>query len=128
MKALFDTNILIDHLKGIKEPQEEFERYDDRAVSIITWMEILAGVEPANADIAHRLLSNFDLLPLDDKVAERAVHLRRTHRIKLPDAVIWATAQIHSMLLVTRNEKDFSASIPGIRIPYRLHPYGLSET
>jgi predicted nucleic acid-binding protein len=57
---------------------------------------------------------------VDEQVAERAVSLRRSRRIKLPDAVIWASAQAHAMLLVTRNTKDFPADDPGIRAPYRL--------
>ena len=32
---------------------------------------------------------------------------------------IWATAQVHSMLLVSRNTKDFPADAPGVRVPYR---------
>jgi predicted nucleic acid-binding protein len=38
----------------------------------------------------------------------------------LPDAIIGATAERHEMLLVTRNEKDFPDSLPGVRVPYRL--------
>jgi predicted nucleic acid-binding protein len=41
--------------------------------------------------------------------------------MRLPDAIIWASADVHSMLLVTRNTKDFPADLPGIRIPYMLH-------
>jgi predicted nucleic acid-binding protein len=40
--------------------------------------------------------------------------------MKLPDAIIWATAQVNEMLLVTRNVKDFSESDPGIRCPYKI--------
>jgi len=46
------------------------------------------------------------------------VSLRRGQSIKLPYAIIWATAQVHSRLLVTRNSKDFAPSHPGVRIPY----------
>ena len=58
--------------------------------------------------------------PLDLAIAERAIKLRRTHRMRLPDAIIWATAQIHQAVLVTRNTKDFHATWTGIRIPYQL--------
>ncbi|MEA2831219.1 MAG: hypothetical protein QOF22_1967 [Bradyrhizobium sp.] len=51
-----------------------------------------------------------------NKIAERAVGLRRDHHIKLPDAIIRA----HAMLLVARNTKDFEADDPGVRMPYRL--------
>lgn len=41
-------------------------------------------------------------------------------RIRLPDAIIWATADVGGLLLVTRNTRDFDASNPGICIPYTL--------
>jgi predicted nucleic acid-binding protein len=59
-------------------------------------------------------------VPVDEQIAERAVGLRRVYRIRLPDAIIWATAQVHAMLLVTRNTKDYPADDPGVRAPYRL--------
>jgi len=46
--------------------------------------------------------------PLTNTIADRAIHLRRTCGMKLPDAVIAATALMHECALVTRNENDFS--------------------
>jgi predicted nucleic acid-binding protein len=120
VKALFDTNILIDYLNGVAQAGIELQRYDQRAISVISWMEVMVGA-PANlVEGTRRFLDGFDLVALDNSIAERAVELRRTHRIKLPDAVIWATADSGSMLLVTRNTKDFPADMPGVRTPYRL--------
>ena len=39
--AFFDTNILIDFLQGRDAAREEFSRYDDLAISIVTWMEVM---------------------------------------------------------------------------------------
>lgn len=64
--------------------------------------------------------AQFEMIPLDLAVAERAVQLRRAYRLRLPDAIIWATAQVHEAVLVTRNTKDFHADWEGIRIPYHL--------
>jgi hypothetical protein len=58
------------------------------------------------------------LLAIDERVAERAAVLRQDKRIKLPDAIVWATAQTSDRLLITRNTKDFSAAEPGVRVPY----------
>ena len=65
-------------------------------------------------------LDGFALVGVDDKVAERAVSLRRKYGIKLPDAIVWASAQVKAMLLVTRDQKGFPADDPGIRLPYRI--------
>jgi predicted nucleic acid-binding protein len=118
--ALFDTNILIDHLNAVPQARAEIARYDDRAISIVTWMEVMVGASEEVADLTRRFLDGFAVVALDDRIAERAVALRRAQRIKLPDAVIWATAQIAGRLLVTRNTKDFPINDPGIREPYAL--------
>ena len=120
VKALFDTNVLVDYLNAIPEARIELQRYTEKAISIITWMEVMVG---ANSDIeaATRVfLSGFDVVAVDKQIAERAVILRRNHRMKLPDAIIWATAQANAMFFVTRNTKDFSADDPSVRMPYKL--------
>jgi len=65
-------------------------------------------------------LNRFTVLPVDNEVAEKAVQLRRRYRIRLSDAIIWATAPCASSLLVARNTRDFPAEHPGVRVPYRL--------
>jgi predicted nucleic acid-binding protein len=120
VKALFDTNILVDHLNAVPQARAELQRYTEKAISIITWMEVMVGAT-ADVEVATRsFLSSFHVIALDGEIAESAVDLRRNHHIKLPDAIIWATAQVHAMLLVTRNTKDFSADDPSVRMPYRL--------
>ena len=118
--ALFDTNILIDHLNAVPQAREEIQRFENRAVSIITWMEVMVGASADLMEPTRLFLDGFKIIALDDEIANRAVALRRAHRIKLPDAVIWATAQTTDRLLVTRNTKDFPPDDPGIREPYAL--------
>ena len=118
MKALFDTNILVDFLNKAPQAYDELHRYESRAVSIVTWMEVMVGADQAMEAQTRHVLGTFNIIPLDNEIAERAVRLRRQHRVKLPDAVIWASADVHSMLLVTRNTKDFAPDTPGVRIPY----------
>ncbi len=120
VKALFDTNILIDHLNNVSAARTEIDRYRDRAISAVTWMEVMVGANARTEAGTRAFLSNFEIIPVDDTIAEQAVMLRRSSRIKLPDAIVWSTAQVHSLLLVTRNTKDFPSGDPGIRIPYTL--------
>ena len=54
-----------------------------------------------------RLLSTFRELPVDRGVAERAGRIRREHGLRLPDALVAATALVHGLSLVTRNRRDF---------------------
>lgn len=118
--VLFDTCILIDYLRHMPQAWTECDRHSDRAISVITWMEVLAGATKANENDTRKFLLNFQLMPLTLHAAERAVAIRRARRIKLPDAVIQATAETEGRVLITRNTRDFSAKTPGIRIPYSL--------
>ncbi|MBA3298050.1 MAG: type II toxin-antitoxin system VapC family toxin [Acidobacteria bacterium] len=119
MKALFDTNILIDYLNGVDASQREIGRYKRRLVSIITWMEVLIGAsDEAEADVLEMFLRDFHVVDLTRKIAREAVAIRSARGIRLPDAIIWATAQAESALLVTRNTRDFPADTPGVRVPY----------
>jgi len=120
VRALFDTNILIDYLKGVDAAKQELAKYNKKSISIITWMEILAGTDETETEIMKKWLLNFNIENIDSKIAEKAVIIRKKNRIRLPDAIIWATAQVNSMLLVSRNTKDFPKDEPGIRVPYTL--------
>jgi predicted nucleic acid-binding protein len=120
VRAVIDTSILVDYLRGVSPARKELDLYESPAISVISWMEVMAGTTPETESTARAFLQSFDLLEIDAKTAERAVHLRKTKRIKLPDAIIWATAQVHQCLLVTRNTRDFDPSDPGVRVPYTL--------
>lgn len=120
MKALVDSVILIDYLNGISGARDEIARYDAVLISPVNWMEVMVGVSEDDASVVRRFLGRFAVVALDQIVAELAVDLRRRHRLRLPDAVVWASARHADALLVTRNTRDFPADDPGIRIPYRL--------
>jgi len=119
VKALFDSNILIDFLQGNEAACIELERYQDVAISRITWIEVLIGARnETESRLREKLLAEFVIVELDARVARETIELRRTLRLKLPDAIILASARIHEATLVTRNYRDFPRKEPGIRIPY----------
>jgi predicted nucleic acid-binding protein len=59
-------------------------------------------------------------VPVDEEIATAAAAIRREGALKLPDAMILATAKILGTQLVTRNTKDFKADDPLVRIPYKV--------
>lgn len=119
--ASFDSNILIDALRGHGHAQAELERVDDRWISRITWIEIMSRVDDGSVKPTTSLLAAFMIDELDAEIAARAAMLRNERRsLKLPDAVILASAQVRGRILVTRNTRDFPAKLPGIRVPYTL--------
>ncbi|HBS25958.1 MAG TPA: VapC toxin family PIN domain ribonuclease [Gammaproteobacteria bacterium] len=120
MKAVFDTNILIDHLNGIAEARKEIKRYSRILISSITWMEVLVGASEEEEPLVRAFLSQFEQIHVTGEIAEKAVSIRRGSKLRLPDAIIKATAEIENALLVSRNTKDFPEDDPGIVVPYHL--------
>ncbi|MDQ7001051.1 MAG: type II toxin-antitoxin system VapC family toxin [Mariprofundus sp.] len=121
MKALFDTNILIDYLNGIEAAKTELALYESPAISSITWIEVMVGARSEDEEVRLRaFLNRFRIVPVSGEVAERAVELRRQYRMRLPDAMIWASALCESCLLISRNTRDFPPDHPGVRVPYTV--------
>jgi predicted nucleic acid-binding protein len=121
----FDANIVIDALAGFAPARAEIRRAVDFSVrpwiSRMAWIEVLSKGDERMMQGAMAFLSRFGLDEIDDEVSRRAAALRRERpRLKSPDAIILATAQIRGRVLVTRNTKDFPAEMPGIRVPYTL--------
>ena len=110
-RILVDSDVLVDHLRG----HRRFERgQDEPHVSAISRAELFAGRGTEERRI-RRLLEPMTELPVDRAVAERAGRIRRTSRIRLPDALIAATAIEHRLTLVTRNARDFD-EVKGLRL------------
>ena len=120
LKPVLDTNILIDYLNGIAEARAEIARYDNVAISTVTWAEVMVGCRDGEERLLHDFLLGFEVLVFDLQIADIAWRLRRQYKMRLPDAVIWATAKHTRTLLVTRNTNDFPEGEPDIRFPYRL--------
>ena len=58
-------------------------------------------------EFIREILEVFSVLFIDQKIADIAIEIRKKQRIKLPDAIIAATAKVLDLCLVTRNIDDF---------------------
>lgn len=67
---------------------------------------------------ARFLAAHFISIPCDRAVAYQAAQLRATLPVKLPDAIIAATALLTGTPLATRNSRDFK-NVPGLVISLR---------
>lgn len=113
MKYLFDTNILIYYFNGglsgnifhniSSMLQENF------AVSVITKMEFLGfnGFTHDEKKKAREFISFAEIIPLEDGIVEQVIEIKQNFKIKLPDAIIAATAMSKNLSLITRNIDDF---------------------
>jgi predicted nucleic acid-binding protein len=120
-----DANILIDTLLEHPPAQRELKRIAQSGarmwISRMAWIEVLSKGDDAVVQDSLRFLSRFGVDEIDDEISHRAAALRRERpKLRSPDAIILASAQIRGRVLVTRNIKDFPAAMPGIRVPYTL--------
>lgn len=121
----FDSNILIDALEGFSPARQEIARARSTNgrvwISRMVWIEVMSKGEDHSLQRTEHFLSGFIIEDVDTEIAARAAALRRERqRMRTPDAIILATAQLRGRVLVTRNTKDFPAEMPGIRIPYSI--------
>jgi len=107
---LVDTDVFIDHLRGAAQLQPGRHRLH---YSVITRAELFAG-NTAIA-LATQLLAPLREVPVDRSVAERAGRVAREFGLRLPDAIIAATALEKGLQLSTRNTKDFE-NVRGLRL------------
>jgi predicted nucleic acid-binding protein len=118
---VLDTVILVDALIGVEQAKRELMARRRHWISRITWTEILAGAKPDDESDTEDFLRYFSIIEVSEEIGRRAALIRSQHdSIKLPDAIIWASAQTTGRILVTRNTHDFPARMPGIRVPYTL--------
>jgi predicted nucleic acid-binding protein len=118
--VLLDSNILIDAGKGLPQAFHELSRYRRHAISRINWIEVLSVRDAAQAQVLSGLANSFEMIEVSIEIATRTVDIRRTTRLKLADAMIYATALEHGLTLITRNTKDFNEQMPSVRIPYTV--------
>jgi toxin FitB len=118
---LIDSDILIYHVNGQLGPETwGFLRGLFRKpvyVSVISRMEVLGwhGHSDDSWETAKELLNELREIGLDEDVVQTTIRMRRAMRIKLPDAIIAASALSRGLALVTRNADDF-CRVPGLSL------------
>jgi predicted nucleic acid-binding protein len=121
MKAVFDTNILIDYLNGIDAAKAELARYSNRQISVISYIEVMVGAKNTSEENAIQgFLGTFEILELSAEIAKEAISIRKQYRLKIPDAIVYASARTQGCMLVSRNTKDLKQEWPDVRIPYQI--------
>jgi predicted nucleic acid-binding protein len=119
MHYLLDTNFIINYFKGFfKADAGKFTDSvinDTTFISVITRMELLSwkSLNPKDEEVIKEFISDSTVFSLEESIINRTILLRKNFAIKLPDAIIAATALVHDMQLITHNLKDFT-NIPGL--------------
>jgi len=110
---LIDTNAVIELLKGHlpskgDEWLENIVGENLHHLSVINKIELLGfNGAPAEIQLLEDFIAASNVLPLTEAVVQKTIDIRRNHKIKLPDAVIAATAVVHGLTIISRNVSDF---------------------
>ena len=111
---LLDTNVLIYHISfalddGVTQQLGEALKAGRAFISVITRIEMLAWKGHSDESLRQttNLIGLLPELPMSEAVIEQAIRIRKTFGLKLPDAVIAATAFAHGLQLMTANDSDF---------------------
>ena|SRR3569833_1087053 len=123
-KYLIDTNAVIDFFHG-KLPNQARQLLSgiEPIISIITRIELFSSVNISHAELQQlrRFVDIAIVNSVNLPVAIETIEIRKKYRIKLPDAIIAATAIIYDFTLITRNVSDFN-KVENLKV---INPYTL---
>ncbi len=110
---LIDTSAVIKYLNGsLSENNLDFI---DRIIEEEVYLSFISEIElqvwnPPNEDdmVVYRdFVANSDILSINSNIISETIKIRKSHLLKLPDAVIAATAVTYNLILIADNDKDF---------------------
>jgi predicted nucleic acid-binding protein len=109
-RYLIDSNTIIDFCNGkLPLKGKDFLMNIRPEISIITQIELFAN--PNIPKQEYQLLEKFVDIAIvhavDARLVQTTIDIRQNYKIKLPDAIIAATAIAHNLVLITRNIDDF---------------------
>ena len=122
MKYLWDTNAVIYYLHDLlPEPNAKF--FDQICLngapcfSVITEIELLSWQSTAKEEleIIQSFIQNSLVLEITPDIKSITAEIRKKYKLKLPDAIISATAVSQNLTLLTRNIKDFQ-KVEGLKL------------
>jgi predicted nucleic acid-binding protein len=129
LKYLWDTNTIIHYLQ--KQFPVAGEEFIDNTVlnhqpviSVITEIELLCWrtATEDDIDVLNNFILNSIVYDLDQEIKLKTIEIRKNFRLKLPDAVIAASALVNDHVLITNNLADFN-KVSKLKVidPFRLN-------
>ena len=112
-RYLTDSSAAIKYLnatfpeKGMVFLDKELNK--ERIISFVTEIELLSWNPPDILDISvyELFIKSAQIISIDDNIIRETIAIRKSHNLKIPDAIIAATAIIHNFTLISDNDKDF---------------------
>ncbi len=123
-RYLIDSNVIIDFCNGkLSHKGRQFLEAVEPEISIVTQIELFAtqNISKEEHDLLERFIAITLIHPVTADLVKTTVNIRQRHKLKLPDAIIAATAIVLNGILLSHNTSDFK-NIPGLQIvdPHKL--------
>ncbi len=117
-KGVLDSNVIIDASKGIVSTQEIVNEYDYLYTSIISYVETKGYNYSDNEEkeIVTQILNSVEIVDVNKEIADIAIEYRKIKKIKLPDALVLATAKHLNADLLTSDVADFQNIDKSVKI------------
>ncbi len=119
-RVLLDSNVVVFASKQQIDTNKLLSSYNEFYTSIINFMEVY-GYEFENQEekeLIDTLFSIFEIMDLNKTIAEQVILYRKQKgkKIKLPDAIVLATAKYLNATLLTDDWDDFLGIDPNVLI------------
>jgi len=116
-RYLIDSNTLIE-FTGRLLPAAAYAELSsiidfDFNISFVNKIEVLGHHSSNKA--WEDFINQASIIKADDDIIDQTIRIRKEHKIKMPDALIAATAIVNDLILVSRNVADFK-NIMGLRV------------
>ena len=122
IKHLWDTNTAIYYLQQLFPPgaekfMDDLLKDEQPIISAITEIELLCWKTATEKDleVLHNFINDTFVIELEQPVKLKTAEIRKDHKLKLPDAIIAATAVVYDLTLLSRNVADFK-NIVGLKM------------
>ncbi len=110
-KSILDSNLIIFFSKGKLDLAKLRSKYDKFYVSIITYMEVYAYefIVQSEKNLIDQFFQSVEIVEVNQSIADQAIIYRKnkSKKIKLPDAIILASAKYVNADLLSDDWDDF---------------------
>lgn len=115
-RLLLDSNVALYLLRGDRSAADAIDG-QTVFISFITRMELLSkpGISAGELKKVEAFVNEWPMVELDRAIMDDAIRIRRAHRMKIPDAIIAATAKFLDVPLLTA-DRDFERLSPEVRV------------
>jgi predicted nucleic acid-binding protein len=118
--VLIDTGVLLDYFRGDKRAQRAMASCQQRAISVVSWLEVMRQCPAHLADATEGFLRTFERLSISESIADEALRLI-LDKPALPEnlALTWASARVNQLTFLTAEGAYVQRKDAGVVMAYK---------